>query len=246
LPFAFARTCVFDDRPPAVPARHRAHAAARAVKPTRFIVVRHGETDWNRQQRFQGQIDVPLNATGLAQAERLGRRLAAERADVLVCSDLLRTRQTAAPLAAAWDAEPLLDPAFREQSFGVLEGLDVPTIRTQHPELWTHWLQHRGDYALPGGESLQQFHARVIAALAALAEVHAGRSVAVVTHGGVLDMLWRTARREPIDGLRRCEIPNTGINRLSWNGGVLVIDGWADAAHLDGLPEQPSTQAGER
>ena len=63
---------------------------------TQFIFIRHGETDWNRQQRFQGQIDVPLNDIGLAQAGRLGQRLGAEPADVLVCSDLLRTRQTAA------------------------------------------------------------------------------------------------------------------------------------------------------
>jgi len=62
----------------------------------------------------------------------------------------------------------------------------------------------------------------------------------------VLDMLWRTAHGLPLDGLRRCEIPNAGINRLRWHQGCLSIDSWADAAHLEGLPEQPSTQAGER
>lgn len=213
---------------------------------TTFVFIRHGETDWNRQQRFQGQIDVPLNDMGLAQAERLRQRLAAEPADRLVCSDLLRTRQTAAPLAQAWGTEAWPDAGLREQSFGVLEGLDVPTIQRQHPALWADWLQHRGDFALPGGESLLQFHARVMAAVAALARAHAGCTVAVVTHGGVLDMLWRSARREPIEGLRRCEIPNTGLNHLRWRDGELFIERWADAAHLDGLPPQPSTAAGER
>lgn len=211
---------------------------------TRFIVIRHGETDWNRQQRFQGHIDVPLNAMGLEQARRLGERLAAEPADVLVCSDLQRTRQTAAPLARAWQLEPQPLPAVREQNFGLLEGLDVPTIRTQHPELWTQWLAHRADFALPGGgESIRQFHARVLAAMQALAQAHGDRTVAVVTHGGVLDMLWRSAHQQPLDGLRRCDIPNTGINRLRWRDGLLFIDRWADAAHLQGLPGQPPTNA---
>ena len=73
-----------------------------------------------------------------------------------------------------------------------------------------------------------------------------GRRVVVVTHGGVLDMLWRSAHGLPLDGLRQCEIPNTGLNRLRWVDGRLQVDLWADAGHLAGLPEQPSTAAGER
>jgi probable phosphoglycerate mutase len=199
---------------------------------THFVFIRHGETDWNRQQRFQGQIDVPLNDIGLAQALRLGRRLATEPAEVLVASDLARARQTAEPLATAWQQGLLLMPGFREQNFGVLEGLDVPTIKQRHPDLWADWLVHRADFALPGGESLRQFHQRVMAAVNELAERHAGRRVAVVTHGGVLDMLWRTAHGLPLSGLRECAIPNTGLNRLRWAGGALLVDSWADDAHL--------------
>ena len=210
---------------------------------TDLLFIRHGETDWNRQQRFQGQIDVPLNATGMAQAARVAERLAADRHDALFSSDLQRARETAAPLGAAWRMPPLALPGFREQNFGVLEGLDVPTIQARHPDLWQRWLEHRADFALPGGESLRQFHARVMAAVRELAAAHAGARLAVVTHGGVLDMLWRSAHQQPLDGLRRCEIPNTGINRLRWRNGLLLIDHWADAAHLQGLPEQPPTNA---
>ena len=211
---------------------------------TELLFIRHFETDWNRQQRFQGQIDVPLNATGQAQAARMAERLAADRHDALFSSDLLRARETAAPLARHWGHGAVPLPGFREQHFGVLEGLDAPTIQARHPDLWLRWLEHRADYALPGGESLRQFHTRVMAAVRELVSSQAGRRLAVVTHGGVLDMLWRSAHGLPLDGMRACEIPNTGLNRLRWAGGALQVEAWADAVHLAGLQEQPAATVG--
>ena len=196
-----------------------------------LLFIRHGETDWNRQQRFQGQIDVPLNGTGEQQAARLAQRLAPESHDQLFSSDLQRARQTAAPLAAAWQMPAVAVAGLREQSFGVLEGLDVPTIQQRHPELWRLWLQQDADFAPPGGESQRQFHQRVVTAVNELAAgalaAAQGRRVVVVTHGGVLDMLWRT-----VHGLRECAIPNTGVNRLRWADGALQIEVWGDDAHL--------------
>jgi probable phosphoglycerate mutase len=213
---------------------------------TALIVIRHGETDWNRQHRFQGQIDVPLNELGLEQAHRLGLRLAAEPIDLMIVSDLQRARQTAQAVVAAQarisSIEPLIEPLWREQGFGILEGMDVPMIKHRHADLWAQWLRHDADYALPqGGESNTAFHARVMEALQALLARHAGRRVVVVTHGGVLDMLWRSAMALPLGGPRECEIPNTGINRLRWTDGRLQVEQWADDAHLAGLPPQPST-----
>lgn len=213
---------------------------------TELIVIRHGETDWNRQHRFQGQIDVPLNDTGREQAERLAHRLRDEPFDVLLCSDLLRARATAEAVARLRRLTPRLaplpEPLWREQRFGVLEGLAVDTIRAEHPGLWARWQRHEADFALPeGGESNRQFHARVMQALAALVARHAGQRVVVLSHGGVLDMLWRSAYGLPLSGPRECEIPNTGINQLRWQHGRLSIDRWAEAEHLVGLPPQPST-----
>ena len=133
---------------------------------TNFIIIRHGETDWNRQHRFQGQIDVPLNATGREQARRLALRLQHEPIDLLVSSDLQRAQQTAAPLSSLRALSvAALHAGLREQSFGVLEGLDAPTIRQRHPELWQQWLRFDADAALPEGESTRSFHARVLALL---------------------------------------------------------------------------------
>jgi probable phosphoglycerate mutase len=209
---------------------------------TDFVFIRHGETDWNRESRFQGQADPPLNAMGQAQATRLAQRLADERFDALISSDLLRARQTAAPLAELWRQPARLRSGLREQAFGALEGLDVPTIQRLHPQLWARWLEQRGDFSLPGGgESLRDFHARVLADVQRLAAEHPDGRLAVITHGGVLDMLWRTVHALPLDGLRQCDIPNTGINWLRLAADGLKILQWADAAHLAGLPPEPHT-----
>lgn len=206
---------------------------------TELLFIRHGETDWNRQHRFQGQIDVPLNTTGRRQAVCLAERLAGDRHDLLLASDLQRALQTAAPLAEAWGMPAVPLPGLREQGFGIFEGLEVAVIQADHAELWQHWLAHDADFALPGGESARQFNTRVLAAVQDLVAAHAGRRLAVVTHGGVLDMLWRHAKGLPLDGQRTCDIPNTGLNRLRWSDAGLHIELWADASHLVDVDDRP-------
>jgi probable phosphoglycerate mutase len=208
-----------------------------------LTLIRHGETDSNRVHRFQGQMDVPLNANGLLQAERLGERLAGEHFEVGVVSDLSRARATAAPIAQRLNLAMWPDARWREQAFGVFEGLEVGDVLDQYADLWTQWVRHDADFVLPGGgESVRDFHARVWSALDTLAAAHVGQRVLVVTHGGVLDMVWRTVRGQSLSSARQCAIPNAGINRLHWHSpGRVEIEVWADDAHLAGLPPQPST-----
>lgn len=203
---------------------------------TELILIRHGETDWNRRKCFQGQIDVPLNEVGLAQAERLAQRLAGEAVDAIVCSDLARARQTAAPAAARLGLTPSYSTAWREQAFGLLEGMTVDEIRQRHPTEFERWSQQDPDFELPGGaESRRRFHQRVTAALHELAGQYDGRRLVVVTHGGVLDMVYRSAMGHTLHGLRGCEIPNAGVNLVRVNKGRIEIDTWADDAHLADL-----------
>lgn len=212
---------------------------------TELILIRHGETDWNRELRFQGQVDVPLNATGHEQARRLAQRLLDEglAAHHLACSDLVRTRQTAQPVLDALlpqlRMDALTDPGLREQDFGIVDGMRVPDIKAQHPEAWAQWLRFQADSGMPGGETTRQFHARALGALQRLAQQHAGRTVVVVTHGGVLDMVWRVARGLGLEGPRQSEIPNAALNRVRLRGDAIDILHWADTRHLDGLPAQP-------
>ena len=212
---------------------------------TELILIRHGETDWNRELRFQGHINVPLNATGHEQARRLADRIAADRPVVhhLVCSDLIRTQQTAQPslevLFPHAHIETLTDSSLREQSFGVVDGLRVDDIKVDHADAWAQWLRFEADYGMPGGETTRQFHTRVMDAVRRIAQQYDGQTVMVVTHGGVLDMVWRTAQAIGLDGPRQSDIPNAGFNRVRVQGDAVELLQWADVRHLADLPEQP-------
>ncbi len=202
-------------------------------------LVRHGDTDWNRELRFQGHLDAPLNALGLQQAQRLGLHLAQQGPRPLLASDLLRTRQTAEPLAGQWQTEALPDSLWREQAFGVIEGLTFEEIRERHPEIVQGWRRHDPDFAPEGGESRRQFHARVIEAVQALVARCAAQgwqSPVVVSHGGVLDMVYRSATGQSLGGPRECLIPNAGLNHVRTDGVRFEIVQWAQTEHLAGLP----------
>lgn len=206
---------------------------------TELILVRHGETDWNRELRFQGHVDVPLNAVGLAQAQRLAARLAGEAPHHLYQSDLQRAVQTAAPAALTLGLQGLSDAALREQNFGRVDGMRVDDIRQQFPTEWAQWVRFDENYAMPNGETTRQFHARVMGALQRLATAHWGQRLLVVTHGGVLDMVYRTARSLGLNGPRQSDIPNAGYNRVRLSADTVEILDWADTRHLVDLPAQP-------
>ena len=210
---------------------------------TELLLVRHGETAWNRELRFQGHADIPLNDIGHEQARRVGLRLAGEAVDHLFCSDLLRAQQTAAPAAQRLGLPVVTLAGLREQHFGLVEGLRGDEIRALHPRAWEEWLEFREDHAMPEGESPRRFHARVIETLGTIAAAHAGRTLLVVTHGGVLDMVWRTAQGLGLNGPRQSDIPNAGVSRIRLADPMrperIEIVDWADIRHLADLPAQP-------
>ena len=206
---------------------------------TDLVLIRHGETDMNRELRFQGHVNVALNATGLEQARRLAARMAGEQADAVYVSDLLRACQTAEPIAGGLALPAVTDVSLREQSFGRVDGMRVDDIQRDHPEAWAGWLRFDEDFAMPEGESTRTFHARVIEAVQRLVAAHPQQTVVVVTHGGVLDMIYRTARSLGLGGPRQSEIPNAGLNRIRVRDGAFDILTWADTRHLQDLPPQP-------
>jgi 2,3-bisphosphoglycerate-dependent phosphoglycerate mutase len=206
---------------------------------TELVLIRHGETDMNRELRFQGQVDVALNATGLEQARRLAARMTGEKADALYASDLRRAQQTAHPIGGQLALPAVAEAGLREQNFGRVDGMRVDDIKQQHPEAWEGWLRFEQDYCMPEGESTRQFHARVMESIYRLVALHPQQTVVIVTHGGVLDMIYRTARSLGLDGPRQSEIPNAGVNRIRVREGGIDILNWADTLHLADLPPQP-------
>jgi probable phosphoglycerate mutase len=205
-----------------------------------LILIRHGETDWNRELRFQGHVDVGLNSTGLEQARRVAASLAGEEAAALYHSDLKRAAQTAQPIAQQLSLPANADGQLREQSFGIVDGMKVDDIQREHPQAWADWLRFDANFCMPEGESMREFHARVMQAMHRIAAQHEQQTVIVVTHGGVLDMVYRTATAQGLGGPRQSEIPNAGINRVRIRTVEWVeIVSWADVRHLADLPPQP-------
>ena len=202
---------------------------------TRLIAVRHGETAWNVDTRVQGQLDIGLNEVGRRQSVRLAQALVDEQLEALYASDLGRARDTALAVASLTGLPLQLDPRLRERAFGRFEGMTYAEIEQRFPDESRRWRQRDPDFAPEGGgEALAAFQARAVAAVAAIASRHRGRHVAVITHGGVLDALYRAAARVALDAPRTWHLGNAGINRLLHGEAGFTLVGWGDTGHLQG------------
>ena len=214
-----------------------AHGGLAAAEPTRIVVIRHGETDWNAEARLQGQIDVPLNALGRRQAATLAAALRHDGLVAVYASDLSRAWATAQALAGPLGLPLAADPGLRERCFGVLEGQTRQQIDQHQPALARRWHRREPDFAPDGAESLRLFQGRCLATVVRLAAAHAGAAIALVSHGGVLDCLYRAATRTALDSPRSWPLGNAGINRLLATPQGFSLVGWGDSAHLDALAQ---------
>ena len=199
---------------------------------TRFVVLRHGETFWNLESRIQGHADSELTAAGVAQARALGERMRGEAFDLLVASDLGRALATARHIGRVTGHEVVPDPRLRERHFGECQGLTYGELDHQYPDLFSSVREVDPDFQVPGGESRRQFHDRVKAAFDALAREHEGRRLAVVSHGGVLAMLYRAIHGIPLGAPRPIPIRNASYNALAWDRGLWTVEAWGDTVHL--------------
>ncbi|MSQ88175.1 MAG: histidine phosphatase family protein [Betaproteobacteria bacterium] len=208
---------------------------------TQLCIVRHGETAWNAAHRVQGQLDIPLNAIGLRQAQAVGGALKEEHFDAIYSSDLARARQTAESIANLLTIKIRLEKDLRERHYGIFERLTYAEVKIRYPEDYAHFEARDPDYAFRTGERLRDFSARSIAVLSSIVQRHQGERVLVFTHGGVLDKLYRFITGLPLSAPRDFGIPNAGLNRIEVTPSGWQICSWADIAHLEGalddLPE---------
>jgi probable phosphoglycerate mutase len=201
---------------------------------TRLIVIRHGETEWNVAARIQGQGDSPLTAEGIAQAEALAQRLAAESFDHIVSSDLGRAHETAKRIAAVGGHRIRLDPRFRERHFGAGEGLPYEEVDRLYPGAFSRVRETDPDFRVSGGESRRQFHERVVSGAESLAREHTGETVVLVTHGGVLATLYRHIHAIALEKAHAIPITNASYNSLAFDGSRWTVDTWSCTLHLPG------------
>jgi len=210
-----------------------------AIAPTTLLLIRHGETAWNAEGRIQGQLDVPLSPRGVWQAARLAQRMAGERIDAVLSSDLARAALTAQPLAGALGVPLQFDERLRERDFGRFQGHTLEEIAARWPQDFHRWRERDPGWPVPEGESGDQFIARVVDALRDLARAQRGATVAVIAHGGTLDIAYRQARGLAWDAPREHLMLNASVNRiraeLADDDGALrlSIEVWGDVGHLD-------------
>jgi probable phosphoglycerate mutase len=205
-----------------------------------LLLIRHGETAWNAAGRIQGQLDVPLSRAGIWQAGRLAQHLADEPIDAIVASDLARAWLTAQPLAQSRRIDVVADIGLRERHFGVFQGHTLDEVAAAWPAEFAAWRARDPDWAIPGGESGAQFIARVLAALESVARTHAGATVAVVAHGGVLDVAYRHARGLPWNAPREHAMVNAAVNRVAAAAPPLALQllQWGDVRHLQAARDE--------
>ena len=200
---------------------------------TRVLAIRHGETAWNVDGRIQGQLDVPLNEMGRWQVHRLALAVADEEIAAVYSSDLLRAMETAEAVARGCGQAIVTDPGLRERGFGEFEGLSFAVINQRWPEMAERWRRRDPSFGAPGGETLNDFFARSVATASRLAALHPGQTIALVSHGGVMDCLYRAASHLALDAPRTWLLGNAAINRLLYTPQGFTLIGWSDAHHLD-------------
>jgi len=202
-------------------------------EPTRIIAIRHGETAWNVSTRIQGQLDICLNERGRWQAAQLAQALADEPISAIYASDLTRAWETAHAVSGTQRVVVTPEFGLRERGFGAFEGRTFAEIEAELPDQARRWRNRDPAFAPAGGETLVALRERVLEAAARLAARHPGELIALVGHGGVMDVLYRAATRQAIDAPRTWALGNAAINRLLWTPQGFSLVGWADIHHLD-------------
>ena len=149
----------------------------------------HGQTDWNCQGRYQGQIDISLNAHGRKQARILAKKLQPIKPAAIWASDLRRARETAVILAAPLKLRVLVHPGLRELDFGSWQGLTWLQIAERFPDAWCRWTENPLGCTIPGGERIEKMEERFRRALVEICGQYPGQDVFVIAHGGPIGRL---------------------------------------------------------
>jgi len=202
---------------------------------TRILLVRHGQTEWNREERFRGQVDVPLNQVGYAQAQAVARRLADWPIVAVYSSPLSRALETARPTAEAHGLIVQPEPGLLDINYGAWSGLSVEEARERDPDLLALWSADPGRVRFPAGESMAEVQTRALATVNRLAEQYPGQTVLAVGHVVVNRVLLLGLLGAPLSSFWAVGQDNGAINVLEWRHGRPMITRLNDTCHLERL-----------
>jgi broad specificity phosphatase PhoE len=199
-------------------------------------MVRHGETDYNKSGRYQGQLDVPLNEEGLRQSRAAAVRLAEVPLDVIYTSDLSRARETARLVAGARTV--VLDPRLREVHVGRVQGLNTAEIQEREPAFWAALQADPEGTPFPGGESPVQVQERAVEALEAIRRRYPHGRVGLVSHGGVIKCIVAAALGVPLSCRSHFVMDNCSLTIVEWSDGHRRLRTLNETAHLEAAPSE--------
>lgn len=206
----------------------------------RLLLVRHGETDWNQQMRFQGHTDVALNARGIEQAETIARRLRSEPLQAIYSSDLQRAMQTAHIVAKYHHLTPIADPDLRELSYGVWEGMSREEIlASEWADLFERYRKDSLRHRPPGAEYPDQIIERSQRVLERVRHQHREGTVCLVGHGGSLRALICVALSAPLETFRHIRLDNASLSMIECGTDWMWVSLVNDTCHLNQEKIQP-------
>ncbi|HUW11946.1 MAG TPA: histidine phosphatase family protein [Anaerolineae bacterium] len=216
------------------------HAPEMTDLATIVILVRHGQSTWNAAGRWQGQGDPPLSDVGREQARVVAQRLRGEPIAALYASDLRRAAETAEIIGQTIGLRPQLDPRLRELDVGGWSGMTIEEIAERFPEQYRAWRNYE-DVRPGGGEMFREMRQRAAAALEQIAGAHPGRTVCLVTHGGIVYALRGHALGQGLGPELFQGLPpnrNTAVTTLHLEDGTWRVGQLMDAGHLDEAGDQ--------
>lgn len=204
-------------------------------KRTRLILIRHGETEWNKSLRFQGHRDIPLSDTGREQARKIAHRLSCEKIDAAYASDLSRALETAQAIAEHHKLEVNVVPELKEINFGYWEGLTHKEIDSKYPEAMAQWLSNPQDTKIPGGESMNDVAERCRVGISGILADNPNKDVLVAAHGGVLRIVVAQALGLKLNDYWKFRLDNVSLNIIDYyENGRAIVNVLNDTSHLIG------------
>ncbi len=201
----------------------------------RLILVRHGETEWNRQSRIIGHTEIALNETGRRQAELLAQALRNEKVSAIYASPLQRTHETAAEISRVLGVEVMFDDDLKEIAAGEIDGMTFEEVAERHSDFFKHWMMGDPALRLPGGESFTDLRNRTWPALQRIVSEHNNGDVIVVSHTLAIMSIVASALDMKIADFRRIRLNIASISILEFKDRNVSLLLFNDICHWKGL-----------